>query len=604
MARSRLFVSGLTTRCSAALLVATCASFTACPAAEAASPSGGGWKAASPDLPFSSDVAPATYTSPTSSSPSARADSASGRAESTRRWRMPNAQTAAGRPQTVIPATHETERQVSSVASHYEPQAFLPSTTTKPLATAKTRDAAPNAAVQKHAPSAAIAASSAAAPPRKPVSPVARHASNNHFRPIANQSRPRGFGPPREQSSSYSSKLWQTINVAFDGPDQLTNEPENLPLPAQRPNQSRLVPPMHEEILPTPGGYYEQGEGPYFAHGEPGACGGDCGGECGTACGDGMCGCGDDAGCACEPSCGCPCGCGAETPCILACGDDVCLMGEGDAEACHTIRIGVPKWQELTVFGGVHGFKGPYDRTRDSGNFGFHEGFNTGFKVPFSDFGYQIGYQAAHSQLSGSQMGDISDPHTQQFVTVGMFRRETNGIQLGLAWDLLRDERFGAVDFHQLRGELSLIDRGCHEFGLALAAHLNEHEASPATPNNPSTVYQATDQYLLFYRFHGARGGEGRFYGGFNDDADAIIGSDLLIPIQDRWSLATGFTYLIPEEDAGVDGAAHEAWNLGINLVWHWDCRARKCHSNPYRPLFNVADNGYLIVDERPGASL
>jgi hypothetical protein len=32
------------------------------------------------------------------------------------------------------------------------------------------------------------------------------------------------------------------------------------------------------------------------------------------------------------------------------------------------------------------------------------------------------------------------------------------------------------------------------------------------------------------------------------------------------------------------------------------DHRARKCHANCYRPLFNVADNGDLIIDERLGA--
>ena len=115
-------------------------------------------------------------------------------------------------------------------------------------------------------------------------------------------------------------------------------------------------------------------------------------------------------------------------------------------------------------------------------------------------------------------------------------------------------------------------------------------------------MFQASDQYLLFYRFHGPRGGEGRFYGGFNDDEDGIIGADTLIPLHDRWSLATGFTYLIPDEDAGQLGASQEAWNIATALVWHWDCRARKSHSNCYRPLFNVADNGSLIVDERLGA--
>jgi len=422
-----------------------------------------------------------------------------------------------------------------------------------------------------------------------------------------------------EENPRFASKLWHTINVAFEGPDQLTTEPENLPLPAQRGNPSRVVPPsnrapMQEEIVPAPGAYgpYGPGDDTYFHDGHSVACGGECGcTNCGTGCGDGMCGCepgcgcgcGGEAGCGCESGCGCPCGCGAESPCILACGDTVCLMGEGDAEACHTIRIGVPKWQELMIFGGVHGFKGPYDQARDSGNFGFHEGFNAGYKVPFSEAGYQIGYQAVHSQLHGDKDTGISDPHTQQFVTVGLFRRAQNGVQLGIAWDMLRDERWGAIDFHQLRTELALIDRGCHEFGLTVAAHLNEHEMFPADEDNGSTLFQATDQYLLFYRFHGNRGGEGRVFGGINDDEDAIIGADVLIPIQDRWSLSTGFTYLIPEEDAGADGASHEAWNIGITLVWHWDSRARKCHSNCYRPLFNVADNGILIVDERPGAA-
>ena len=407
--------------------------------------------------------------------------------------------------------------------------------------------------------------------------------------------------PPREHMRAYSSKFWQTINVAFEGPQELMTEPENLPLPQQMHPRTQTQQALPNETI-VEGPSFTEHDGMLLPYDAPmDACGSECGcPDGGIGCGDSMCSCGD-AGCACEPTCGCPCGCGAETPCILACGDDVCLAGKGDAEACHTIRIGIPKWQELMVFGGVHGFKGPYDQIRDSGNFGFHEGFNAGFKVPFSSAGYQIGYQAVHSQLHGDKDTGIADPHTQQFVTVGLFHREQDGIQLGVAWDMLRDERFGAVDFHQLRGEISFIERGSHEFGFAAALHLNEHEVFN-DDEEESVVFQASDQYLLFYRFHGQRGGEGRVFGGVNDDDDGILGADVMVPIQDRWSLGTGFTYLIPNEQAGSVGAAHEAWNIGINLVWHWDCRARKCHSNCYRPLFNVADNGYLIIDQRAGA--
>ncbi len=616
MASSRLFAIGLTTHFATALSLASLAALFASPAANAASPSTGGWKAAGSAQSFSSGVEQAAYTTSSSQAGSADDRTAADYGKPAPKWRMPNGHIPTSNAQSAARSTNRpAQRPAETVAAHYEPTAFEPSTSAKPISPTQPRDVTPIGAVEKQTPSAPIARTSAPRYSRPPAPAQARHGFAGH--PAMGQHRGRGY--MFEENPKLASKLWRTINVAFEGPDQITAEPENLPLPAQRGSrpQGRVAPPsnlapMQEGILPGAGPYgpYGPGDDTYFHDGQPGGCGGECGcTDCGTSCGDGMCGCepgcdcgcDGEAGCACEASCGCPCGCGAETPCIIACGDNVLLMGEGDAEACHTIRIGVPKWQELMIFGGVHGFKGPYDQARDSGNFGFHEGFNAGFKVPFSDAGYQIGYQAVHSQLHGDKDTGISDPHTQQFVTFGLFRRAQNGVQLGIAWDMLRDERFGAIDFHQLRTELALIDRGCHEFGLAIAAHLNEHEMFPADEDNGSTVFQATDQYLLFYRFHGNRGGEGRAYGGLNDDEDAIIGADLLIPIQDRWSLTTGFTYLIPEEDAGEEGASHEAWNIGINLVWHWDSRARKCHSNCYRPLFNVADNGYLIVDERPG---
>jgi hypothetical protein len=374
--------------------------------------------------------------------------------------------------------------------------------------------------------------------------------------------------------------------VAFEGAEQLTVRPEDLPMPGSGEKSLVESHEMHSETFPDsdgPSAYYLEGDQPdYF---DP-----NCGdGVCETGCG---CGCSGEVDCACEPGCGCATGdCGSR---------DICCIDDG--ESCHSVRVRVPKWQEFTVFGGVHGFKGPYDQARDSGNFGFHEGFNIGFKMPTTNAGYQIGYRAVHSQLNGDMDTNIADPHTQQFFTAGIFQRAKDGIQFGIVWDMLRDERWGAVDFHQLRGELSMIERGCHELGLALAMHLSDDEPFPAGEETPSVLFQPTDQYLLFYRFHGPRGGEGRIFGGVNDDDDGIIGADMLVPLHDRWSLATGFTYLIPAEHAGQEGASQEAWNISTALVWHWDCRARSSHSNCYRPLFNVADNGSLIIDERLGA--
>ena len=153
------------------------------------------------------------------------------------------------------------------------------------------------------------------------------------------------------------------------------SEPENLPLPGV---ENRGGPGMRGPNMGGPD-YFDPSDGGegydgYDGYGGPGSGPGGCD-ECGTMCGD-----------ACEPGCGCPDG-QCEHECDLNC------IGPGDAEACQTVRIGIPRWQELQVFGGVQGFKGPYDRDRDSGNFGFHEGFNTGWKVPYTPLGYQIGYQ-------------------------------------------------------------------------------------------------------------------------------------------------------------------------------------------------------------------
>lgn len=398
------------------------------------------------------------------------------------------------------------------------------------------------------------------------------------------------------RTESFADQFRRRMRVALQGPEAWAayEGDEELPIPGANISQSEPAKPIENVPMLQEDGGYEVIDGPVFSDGYAGCSDGICYGEAGYGCVDGMCPCGG----ACEPGCGCgpSCGCGN-------CGStDLFCAGCGDDESCQTVRIRIPKWQELMLFAGVQGFKGPYDQSRDSGNFGFHQGFNAGFKVPHSSMGYQIGYQAVESQLSGDKDTDTADPHTQQFVTAGLFQRTRHGFQWGAVWDVLRDERWGAVDFHQIRAEISYIDNGCHEIGFTGAFHLDEYE-TPRQDADGTALWRATDQYLLFYRFHGRRGGEGRFYAGLNDDSDAIIGSDMMLPLTDRWSLQPGFTYLIPDEDGGAVGASQEAWNIGIAMIWHWDCRARSCHSSRYRPLFNVANNGYLIVDDRPGSA-
>ena len=60
---------------------------------------------------------------------------------------------------------------------------------------------------------------------------------------------------------------------------------------------------------------------------------------------------------------------------------------------------------------------------------------------------------------------------TQSFVTGGVFHRSPNGLQGGIAWDWLHDERNNGVDLAQVRTELSLVTCGCHECGLMTSFH-------------------------------------------------------------------------------------------------------------------------------------
>ncbi|TWT93407.1 hypothetical protein Pla108_39010 [Botrimarina colliarenosi] len=347
---------------------------------------------------------------------------------------------------------------------------------------------------------------------------------------------------------------------------------------------------------------------------------------CGCA---GGCGCGgsyyEEPGCAVvdpscaygDPGCGCElgCGCGVEPGCGLTygetcgCGDvgcgGTCGMGCGDGvcgDDCVPVVLCLPPIRELTLFAGVQAFKNPLDGpNRDRGNFGFTEGVNVGGSMSFlgvPGVGYQLGYRSTQNQLHGDDDLNTDSGHTQQFFTGGLFHRKPVGLQYGVVYDLLQDERQGSMDFGQLRGLISVTNPCGHEIGFQFASKMNENTVALGTAG--TVTYHATNQYLFFYRKHGCQGGEVRFFGGFDDDSKGIVGFDASIPLTDRWSLATGFTYVIPEEDGAGIGAQEEAWNLGTSLVWHYGKRAKQSYSGQYRPLFDVADNGSLIIDDRP----
>jgi hypothetical protein len=328
-----------------------------------------------------------------------------------------------------------------------------------------------------------------------------------------------------------------------------------------------------------------------------------------VGCTEPACGIGEpDCGCA-EPACGiCEPGCGVQEPgCGVmepGCGCDQpecgsCVGSPGPDYICFPVCV--PRFKELLFWGGVHGFKGPRDAPNlggsGDGNFGFQEGVNIGGRAPlvgliFPQISYQLGYQSVQSQLSGRSNGDTND-RIQHFVTAGVFRRVAAGLQFGAVWDHLHDDFLADADFNQVRYEISLKGQSGLEAGFWGATHANDVFVS-------GFDFQTVDQYNFFLRYHFPSACEGRFWGGFTNDHEGIFGGDFYMPFNNRWSLQTGFNYLIPQDSAGQIAAQNESWNVGMNLVWHYGFTAKASRTNPHRPLFTTADNGTMFVDERP----
>jgi hypothetical protein len=250
--------------------------------------------------------------------------------------------------------------------------------------------------------------------------------------------------------------------------------------------------------------------------------------------------------------------------------------------------------RDLALLAGVQGFKGPVDRGQN-GNFGFHEGLNIGGLVkPLCALGYQVGGQFVHSNYHGdSVVGETEDTRSQFFFTAGLFRRAICGcgLQGGVVFDMLHDDYYVDMELSQLRGELSFVGPTLREFGFMFTASLEDDTDSDR--QGFLEIWEPIDQYAFFYRRTFDCGGSYRFWAGFSGEGEGLLGGDAQLPINDAWALTAGFNYLVPE-GGGRRDFLEESWNVGINLVWYPGCQAR-CIGIA-RPLFNVADNGSLMV--------
>lgn len=269
--------------------------------------------------------------------------------------------------------------------------------------------------------------------------------------------------------------------------------------------------------------------------------------------------------------------------------------------------IPCPPWGSLQAWVGTNGFTGPLN-VGGTASFGFQEGLNFGARLPFGLFpelGWQAGVRFTQTDLSGSELTDTT--RNQTFFTAGLFRRVNQGLQFGVAVDLLKEDWYGTANLSQVRGELAWVYRGSTEYGIWWASAGRSETPTANVPLTPAvtsalnTNWTPTDIFAGYVRkyFGTCEHGQARMFFGASGSQDGIIGADAMLPMTDSWSFQAGFTYLIPEQSTGTGtnaGHAQESWNLGVSLVW---IPGRPSDKNMYRPLMSVADNGSFLVDRR-----
>ena len=298
------------------------------------------------------------------------------------------------------------------------------------------------------------------------------------------------------------------------------------------------------------------------------------------------------------------------------CEDEEYMMCQHSGRICMWLRrFGKPyygwRWyRDFTASAGVTAFENETD-LGINGNFGTNEYLN--WAMPFWNafgIGWQVGARGVQTNFQRSAITTAdggrlqNNSRNQTFVTTGFFTRafEGRGLQGGAVYDYLSDNWFDNVDVSQIRAEISYV-WGYHEVGFWGAANLGDQNGlfSPITRSNG--LASTLDLYTGFYRLQFGDANEWKVWGGATSENDGIVGTLVRAPMGRSLALEGTFTYVIPGKTQTIDvlpgGAVSQfspsAWNLGVNVVYYPAGRSRRSLASPYRPLFEVADNGSLI---------
>ena len=286
-----------------------------------------------------------------------------------------------------------------------------------------------------------------------------------------------------------------------------------------------------------------------------------------------------------------------------------------DGRICRWLRqFGRPyygwRWyRDFTASAGVTSFTNPTD-LGINGNYGTNEALN--WAMPFWNafgVGWQLGVRGTQTNFTPTTVNlggtTISkNARDQQFLTTGLFTRafEGRGMQGGVAYDYMHDSWFEDNDLAQLRYEMSYV-WGYHEFGFWGASNVADEVGIFGHRTPTPGVASTQSLYTGFYRVQFGDANELKVWGGGTSEQDGIVGALVRAPLHRSLAVESTFTYVIPNRSNTISfGTAGDqvsfspsAWNLAINLVWYPAARSRRGLASPYRPLFEVADNGSMI---------
>jgi hypothetical protein len=298
-----------------------------------------------------------------------------------------------------------------------------------------------------------------------------------------------------------------------------------------------------------------------------------------------------------------------------ACEDDDPLCQHSGRFCAWMRRFGKPyygwRWyRDFTASAGVTAF------TNDTnlgihGNYGTNEYLN--WAMPFWNafgVGWQLGWRGTQTNFQPATLtvGDTTfrkNARDQNFVTTGFFTRafEGRGLQGGAVYDYLSDSWLDNADISQIRAEISYV-WGYHELGFWGTANVYDQTGFLGRRRKVQGTASTVDLYTGFYRLQFGDANEWKVWGGGTGDGEGIVGTLLRAPLGRTFAMEGTFTYLIPGQTRSVviDSAgattsnfSPAAWNLGLNLVYYPAGRSRRSLASPYRPLFEVADNGSMI---------